>query len=198
MIMEKALADGTADQVLTAGLVANIMISAVGRDIGKCSRQFLAENNLLSYIEGSKNILEKYGDKITLPRDLAYTNGERQEVDVENLPVDNLIVDLGSKTVEEYTSIIAKSGTIFINGPAGIYEKDGSSYGTKTLWEAAAVSDAFSVVGGGDSVSAANRFNLLDQFSYVCTGGGAMVRYLGGETLPVIQSLRESALQHKR
>ena len=194
MMMAKVLNDKVADQVLTCGLVANIMFLAKGIDIGNPSREFINKNNLTEYIEVSKKLLNEHGDRIVLPQDFAFVKGKRVEVDIKDLPVNELIVDVGAKTVAQYVDRIKISKTIFINGPAGIFEKDQSEYGTKSIWEAVACSDAFSVVGGGDSITAINKFNLNDKISYVCTGGGAMVRFLSGEELPVVQALRKSAL----
>lgn len=196
IIMSRVLADGVADKVLTSGLVANIMLIARGIDIGETSYSFLVKNKLLEYIEQSREILETYHDKIMLPLDVATTEQGREEIETDKLPTSGLIVDLGQKTVKKYCSVIEHSKTVFINGPAGVFEKSESAYGTQTLWSTAAKANCFSVVGGGDSVTAVNSLGLLDSFSYVCTGGGAMVRYLSGEKLPVVSALQESARKY--
>ncbi len=193
MMMAKVLNDDVADQVLTCGLVSNIMLMAKGFDIGLPSEEFIRQNKLTEYIEVSKKLLSEYGNKIVLPQDVAYIEGKRVEANLKDLPVNELIVDVGTKTVGQYVDLIKMSRTIFINGPAGIFENEQSQYGTKTIWEAVAKGDAFSVVGGGDSVAAVNKFGLNERISYICTGGGAMVRFLSGEELPVVQALRESA-----
>lgn len=74
-----------------------------------------------------------------------------------------------------------------------MFEKPDSGLATKELWGHIANSDAFSVIGGGDSIAAVNKYNLSDRFSYICTGGGAMVRFLSGEELPVIKALKEAS-----
>jgi phosphoglycerate kinase len=129
-----------------------------------------------------------------LPTDLAYVkDGERVEVDVVNLPVDEGLVDIGHQTVEKYRQVIAAAGTVFVNGPAGIFEKPETEYGTKSIWEAMAASDAFSALGGGDSVTAMNRYGLAARFGYVCTAGGAMVQFMSGKPMPVIEALKGAA-----
>ena len=89
--------------------------------------------------------------------------------------------------------MIAVAGTVFVNGPAGVFEQPQSEYGTRAIWEAMAQSAAFGAIGGGDSVTAMNRFGLGGRFDYVCTAGGAMVQFLSGKPMPVIEALRGSA-----
>jgi phosphoglycerate kinase len=93
---------------------------------------------------------------------------------------------------------LAAAGTIFVNGPAGVYEEDASALGTGGLWKAMAASPAFTVIGGGDSIAAARKFGVLDAFSYVCTAGGGLVRFLAGEPLPVINALAAASSRRRR
>jgi phosphoglycerate kinase len=192
-MMRAALADGVVDEVLTAGLVANVMLAASGVDIGPASLEFIRASQLESYIEESAAILAEHGERIVLPADLAVVHGgERAEVAVAELPAAEQIVDLGHAAVDDYRARIAAAGTVFVNGPAGVFEQPASEYGTRALWEAMAQSAAFSALGGGDSVAAMNRFGLGGRFDYVCTAGGAMVQFLSGRPMPVIEALKES------
>lgn len=193
MMMSTVLEKGVADRVLTGGLVANIMLKAAGTDIGRPSEEFLLKNNLQSYIEVAAKILDRFGSKVVLPKDLAYVDGGRKEVKVEELPSNHLLVDIGQETVKDYFEHIAQAGTIFLNGPLGIFEKTESELGTKTVWNAVASSRAFTVLGGGDSIAAVNKYQLSDKFSYISTAGGGLIRFLSGEELPVIKALRKSA-----
>lgn len=193
-MMAAALAGGAVDTVLTAGLVANVMLAARGIDIGGPSMDFIRASRLEGFVEESKAILAAHGDKIVLPADLAYVaGGARVEVALADLPAAELLVDIGDRTVDDYRARIAAAGTVFANGPAGVFEEPATEYGTKALWEAMAQSAAFSALGGGDSVTAMNRFGLADQFDYVCTAGGAMVQFLSGKPMPVIEALRGAA-----
>jgi phosphoglycerate kinase len=193
-MMAAALRDGTVDVVLTAGLVANVMLAASGVELGAPSMEFIRASQLEGFIAESRTILAEHGEKIVLPLDLAYAGGgARAEIPVTDLPVDEQLVDLGRRTVEEYQARIAAAGTIFCNGPAGVFEKPETEYGTRELLQAMAASRAFSALGGGDSVRALNHYGLADQFSYVCTAGGAMVQFLSGKPMPVIQALRAAA-----
>jgi len=206
-----------ADLILTTGLVAQVMLLARGislgkpsedlikkknleeyieksKDILKPSEDLIKKKNLEEYIEKSKDILNKFGDKVKLPIDLAYTiSGERKEIKISSLPVEYTLMDLGKNTISEYESIIKDAKTIFFNGPAGVFEKAETEFGTKSILTAIAKSSAFSVVGGGDSITAVNKYNLADDISYISTGGGALVRFLSGEELPVVKALRKSA-----
>jgi phosphoglycerate kinase len=193
-MMAAALADGVVDQVLTAGLVANVMLAASGVDIGAASMDFIRASQLEPYIEESRAILAEHGAKIALPADVAVVrDGERTEVATSELPVSEQIVDLGYAAVDAYRAAIAEAGTVFVNGPAGVFEQPETEYGTKALWEAMASMAGFSALGGGDSVTAMNRFGLGDRFDYVCTAGGAMVQFLSGKPMPVIEALKASA-----
>ena len=195
MMMSTVLGNGAADNVITGGLVSHIMFLAKGIDIGKQSTELIQKMNLFGYVKVAKEILNKFEDKILLPVDLAYVNGTRNESPVGCLPVDKLFVDIGGRTVELYKKAIEQAKTIFINGPMGVFENEPSEYGTKAIWEAAAKSKAYSVLGGGDSITAANKYKVENDVSYICTGGGALVRFLTGEELPVVKALRHAAIK---
>ena len=191
MMMDKVLKDGTADVVLTGGLVANIVMVARDIDIGKASEDFIYKKNLGECIETAREIIDAYSGKIVTPMDLAYVESEKRfEVSVGEVPQDKLMIDIGSKTISNYEQIIREAGTVFVNGPMGVFEKAPSAAGTKAVWEAAADTQGFSVIGGGDSVSAANLFGVSKRIGYICTGGGALVRFLSGEELPVVKALK--------
>ncbi len=193
-MMAAALRDGVVDAILTAGLVANVMLAAGGVDIGGPSLEFIRASQLERFIAESETILAEHGDKIVLPADLAFVReGARVEVPVSDLPVAELLVDIGHETVAAYAERIAAAGTVFVNGPAGVFERPETEYGTRALWEAMAATAGFSALGGGDSVAAMNAFGLGDRFDYVCTAGGAMVQFLSGKPMPVIEALKDAA-----
>ena len=191
MMMGKVLSDGVADTVLTGGLLANIMLIAKEVDIGKASEDFIYNRGLGDFIEQARELLEQYGDKIVLPGDLAYVDDSgRHEANIDDLPPNQMLIDIGAKTIRKYEDVISAAGTVFVNGPMGVFEKEPSANGTKDVWEAIAASDGFSVVGGGDSVAAANVFGVSGDMDYICTGGGALVRFLSGEVLPAVGALK--------
>jgi len=194
LMMDSILKNNIADLVLATGLVAQVMLLAKGISLGKPSEGLIKKKNLEEYIEKSKDILNKFGDKVKLPIDLAYVSGgERKEVKVSNLPINDILMDLGQNTISEYESIIKEAKTVFFNGPAGVFEKEETELGTQSILAALARSNAFSVIGGGDSIAAVNKYSLANHISYISTGGGALVRFLSGEELPVIKALKKSA-----
>jgi len=194
LMMPFVLESNIADLILTTGLVANIMLVAKGIALGEPSEDLIKKKNLEEYINKAKDILNKFEDRIKLPVDLAYTISRgRKEVEASNLPVGQVLMDIGSKTISKYEYIINNAKTIFLNGPAGVFEETETELGTKAVLTTVAKSKAFSVIGGGDSIAAINKYNLADNISYISTGGGALVRFLSGEELPVIKALKKSA-----
>lgn len=195
MMMETVLAGGVADSVLSGGLVANILLAAKGVEIGSASMDFIVKSNYAEYIEKAKPILAKYGEKIILPEDVAYlmADGVRMEVDTQAIPADAGVLDIGAKAAKTYRDIICNAKTVFVNGPMGVFEKPETEYGTKAVWSALGDTEAFTVVGGGDSITATEKYDLTGKMSYICTGGGALIRFLTGEELPVVKALRHAA-----
>ena len=194
LMMETVLGSGVADQVLTGGLVGNILLAAKGEPIGQGSLDFIYKSNYGEYIEKARSIYAKYADKLVLPADLAYTaDGLRRECAVGSVPEAITAVDIGSNTAEQYSAIIHSAKTVFVNGPMGIFEKSETELGTKAVFEALGSAPGYTVVGGGDSVTAAAKYQVKDKLGYVCTGGGALIRFLTGEELPVVKALRHAA-----
>jgi phosphoglycerate kinase len=195
LMMGAVLSGGVADKVITGGLVSQIMFLAKGVSLGAESEEFIEKNNLMEYATTARELLVRYEDRILLPVDLAYFDETRREIDVKDLPVEGMLADIGHKTAEVYKKAIGEAKTVFINGPMGVFENEATEHGTKTIWQAVADSSAFSVLGGGDSITAANKYQVKDKISYICTGGGALVRFLSGEELPVVKALRNAAVK---
>lgn len=194
LMMETVLGNGVADHILTGGLVANILLAAKGEAIGKKSMEFIIKSNYGEYIEKAKNIYEKYKESIVLPTDLAYVeDGIRKEAAVGMIPESAGITDIGAGTAAEYQHYIRTSQTVFVNGPMGIFEEEPTEYGTRAVWEALGDTEAYTVIGGGDSITATAKYGKTDAISYICTGGGALIRFLTGEELPVVKALRHGA-----
>lgn len=194
LMMETVLKAGVADHILTGGLVANILLAAKGEEIGKASMDFIIKSNYGEYIEKAKVIYEKYKANIVLPKDLAYTeDGQRKEAEVGSIPAHVGLTDIGAKTAAEYQQYIRDAKTVFVNGPMGIFEEELTEYGTKAVWDALGDTEAYTVVGGGDSITATNKYQKKQDISYICTGGGALIRFLTGEELPVVKALRHGS-----
>lgn len=195
-MMEQVLATGRADKILTSGITGEIMLLAQGIRLGDKKEQFIRDRGLDIFIEDAKKYLKEYPDKMVYPADLAYEkDGKRQEISVEELPAEEMFMDIGHKTIVMYQKLLAEAKTIFVNGPCGVYEKELFEDGTKKIWQAIAASSGYSVIGGGDTVSAAQKYVDVEDIGYVCTAGGAMVRYLSGKELPLIKAMKNAAKQ---
>lgn len=192
-MMKQVLQTGRADVILTGGITGEIMLMAKGYDIGEKKEAFIKDRNLDVFIEEAKEYLEQYPEKIKYPVDLAYEkDGLRKCIPIEELPISEMFMDIGDQTIEMYEKELAAANTIFVNGPAGVYEEQNFENGTKAIWQAIASADGYSVIGGGDTVSAAQKYIDLSEIDYVCTAGGAMVRYLSGKELPLIKAMRNA------
>jgi phosphoglycerate kinase len=197
-MMAKVLSDGTADAVLTTGITANVMLMAQDIDLGSPSTSFITDRGLESFVSRAAEWLAEYGDRIQVPTDLAFADGEvRHEVAVADLPVDELLIDIGSQTASAYEAVIQNAATIFVNGPAGMYESPAGEFGTRSLWEAVAASPGHSVIGGGDTVASARRFVDVSRIGFVSTGGGALVRFLSGQKLPLLEAMQRAAAREE-
>ena len=192
-MMKQVLEAGTADRILTCGITGQIMLLAAGHRLGETSEKFLRDRELDKFVPDARAYLEEFPEHMVCPLDLAYENeGRRQEIKVDDLPSEIMIMDIGSRTIEHYSQLIGEARTLFVNGPAGVYENPLFEAGTRSIWEAIAASPGYSVIGGGDTVTAATRFVDLEKIDYVCTAGGAMVRYLSGKTLPLIEAMERA------
>ena len=194
LMMNTVLSRGIADEILTGGLVANIFLISQGKKIGQGSYDFIVKSNYADFIEKAKELYAEYGDKITLPTDLAWvTDGKRCEAKVGEIPEEIGAIDIGAETAAAYRASILGAKTVFVNGPMGVFEQEPSEYGTKEVWRALADTEGYTVLGGGDSITATEKYKLGDQMGYICTGGGALIRFLSGEELPVVKALRHGS-----
>lgn len=190
-MMGRVLGDGLADRVLTAGVLGEIFLMADGVDLGGPTTAFIAERDLMRYVDQAEALLAEHRDRISVPVDVAVVvEGSRREMPVADLPVDRLVVDIGASTIASYEAEIASAGTVFVNGPAGAYEHPGADLGTRRMWAAVAASAAMTAIGGGDTVASASAFVDLDDITFVSTGGGALIRYVSGQPLPLFEALR--------
>ena len=190
-MMGKVLKDGVADKILATGVTGVVMQLARGVRMGAKYEKWLKDRDLSVFVDEARELLKDYADKFVLPTDFAVEeNGKRREVDLNELPLDDkMFSDIGEKSILAFEDEIKKAGTIFVNGPAGVYENDIFAEGTSRVWKAVAAAEGYSVIGGGDTVSAAARFVDLNDVDYVCTAGGAMVRFLSGKRLPLIEAM---------
>lgn len=193
-VVEQVLQREIADTVLIAGLTGIILLKSLGYSIEeKYLQPLVPRHSLKIFLAQSTELLKRFPDRLYIPLDLAYEEGERKEAEVTELPGDTMFKDIGERTIAHYAQVIAHARKVFVNGPAGVFEDPLFMRGTHALWEAVADSKGFTVIGGGDSVNAATHFIDLKKINYVSTAGGAMTRYVAGRPLPLM-----SAMSHAR
>jgi phosphoglycerate kinase len=199
LMMSAVLSGGVADQVLSGGLVGEVLLWADGKDIGEPARAFIKKEGYADLVETAKELLAKYRDKIVMPGDFAaVVDGKRAEYPLGQIPADTLILDIGAATAEKFQKIIRSAKTVFVNGPMGVFEQEPVEKGTKMVWDALGDTVAYTVIGGGDSITATKKYNKTKDIDYICTGGGALIRFLTGEELPVVKALRHGSKIQKK
>jgi phosphoglycerate kinase len=175
------------DQLLIGGAMAYTFLKAQGKPVGKS----LVEDDKL---ELAKELMAGAGSRLRLPEDHVVVSelkdGAPNQI-VETIPDDKMAVDIGPKTIDAYSAIVAKSKTIIWNGPMGVFEKPPFDRGTVALAKAVASSGAVSVVGGGDSEKAVKSAGVADKISHISTGGGASLEFLAGIELPGVAALTD-------
>jgi phosphoglycerate kinase len=190
-VIDRVLNKNIADWVILVGLSANALLKARGVDLGQASEEILMKEFTQENLDAARNLLHEKGNKILLPHDVAVdANGKRQELKVGDLPLEYPIMYVGSHSTAKFAKVVHGAGTVFMSGPAGVFEREEFSLATKELMNAAVSGHAFTVIGGGHTVSAAEKFGLFDRFSYVSTGGGALETYLLGKPMPVVEALK--------
>jgi len=193
MAIKKLIDNKRADHVLLTGVIANVFMRAQGRI--KFPLNIKREDE---HVANAHALIGEHPDIFSTPVDVAVNNNDsRTEIDVRDLQNDDEIFDVGQKTIEHYGKIISGSGTVFISGPAGYFEKDDFKTGTKALLEYVANSMSTTIVSGGHLTTALKKYELSDKVDHISTAGGALVRYLAGEELPMIKSLEESARKYR-
>jgi phosphoglycerate kinase len=178
------------DALLIGGGMANTFLAAQGRPIGKSL-------NELDKADLARDLLDQARQRnvtLALPTDVVIAlqmnaDAPRRTVGVDAVPDDQAIFDIGPETIAAYKDLLNGAQTIVWNGPMGVFEVAPFAAGTRAIAEAVAASDAFSIVGGGDSVAAIEEAGLADRISHVSTGGGASLEFLEGRTLPGVAAL---------
>ncbi|MFJ7366262.1 phosphoglycerate kinase [Peribacillus frigoritolerans] len=181
------------DHLIIGGGLGYTFIKAQGHEIGN---SLLEEDKIelaKSFIESAK---EK-GVKLHLPIDAVVTaefspDAETDNVDIDSIPNDKMALDIGPKTSELFADVIKSSKLVIWNGPMGVFEFDKFANGTRTVAKALAeANDTYSIVGGGDSAAAAEKFGLAEKMSHISTGGGASLEFMEGKELPGVLALND-------
>ena len=176
-----------ADFIMLGGVVANTILSVRGEEVGRS----IISPEVIPAIKKMK-----VADiKLTVPVDVVVSKGMdgasgATAMQISGVSRDDIILDIGEQSVALFCSLIKKSKTIIWNGPMGRADVEIFSNGTKAIAKAISESGAYSIIGGGDTIAAINKMGIVDKFSYISTGGGAMLEYLAGNKLPGIEVLK--------
>ncbi len=183
------------DNVIIVGGMANTLLKHTGKKIGKS----ICENNCGDLIKEILANSKKYNCKITYPVDVVVSKSIEsfgKNKDINDINENDIILDIGKKTITAIKEIIDETNTVLWNGPAGYFENPNFQEGTKQILEIISKrtdnKKIFSVAGGGETVAAINKFNKINSFTFVSTAGGAFLEYLEGKTLPGIKALNQN------
>lgn len=179
------------DKIIVGGGIANTFLAAQGVAVGRS----LCEVDLIPQAKAMLQKAQLLGKEIILPVDVVVgheiaDNAHATECELNAIPPDQMILDVGIKTQAYYADILQTAGTILWNGPVGVFECEPFSAGTRALAMAIAQSPAFSIAGGGDTLAAVEQFGIENKISYISTGGGAFLEFLEGKVLPAVAVLQ--------
>ncbi|WP_342468719.1 phosphoglycerate kinase [Ureibacillus sp. FSL K6-3587] len=180
------------DNLIIGGGLSFTFVKAQGYEIGKS----LVEEDK---IELARNFIEKAKEKgvnLYMPIDAVVAKelspeAEAKVVDIDKIPADYMGLDIGPKTADKYAEVIKNSKLIIWNGPMGVFEIDQFANGTRKIAEAMAETEGYTIIGGGDSAAAVEKFGLADKMDHISTGGGASLELMEGKNLPGIAALND-------
>ncbi len=185
---------GRVDQLILGGGIANTFIAAMGHSVGNS----LVEADLLDVARRVIADARRRGVALPMPVDVVVAPSFSAQAPATVKAIDQvgdneMILDIGPATAQNYAAMIAKAGTVVWNGPVGVFEFDAFGKGTETLARAIAESSAFSIAGGGDTLAAVDKYGIESKVSYISTGGGAFLEFLEGKELPAVTALKARA-----
>jgi len=187
--IDALIANKRADKVLLCGVVGLVFLKALGKvrsDLGIDSEQKL--------VLKARQLMDDDPERFAVPIDVAIkVDNGRKEVPIIELPAQAQVLDIGSKTVERYERYIKGAGTVFMSGPPGAFEWDEFGFGTEHLLRAMGGSLATTIISGGHLSSALRKYGIPDQIDHISTAGGALVQYLAGKRMPLIDALERAA-----
>lgn len=181
-----------ADHILIGGGLSYTFFKAQGKEIGKS----LVDDSKLDVALGFLEKARKLGKDLRLPVDVVVADdfgphANTKVVGVDEIPADWEAIDIGPKTRAIYADVIKNSKLVVWNGPMGVFEIEPFSHGTRAVAEACAETSAYTVIGGGDSAAAVEKFNLADRMDHISTGGGASLEFMEGKQLPGVVALND-------
>jgi phosphoglycerate kinase len=193
LTMLRSLAERV-DHLIVGGGIANTFIAAAGYEIGQslCEPELVPEAQCLMAAAAQGRAQVPIPEDVVVALDVSPSSPAYPR-QVDEVDHDEAIVDIGPRTAGQYAELLARAGTIIWNGPVGVFEIDQFGEGTRRVAQAVADSEAFSLVGGGDTLAALEKYGLSDRVSYISTGGGAFLEFLEGKTLPAVAMLEARA-----
>jgi len=190
------LETGGADQVLTGGVVANVFLAASGVDLGEVNMRVIEREvgDPKPLLEHAKAVLDAHGESVMMPLDVAQKTekGGRVRAHIEDMDPSLPILDLGVDSVVAYIRAIKKAKTVVCNGPMGMFEEDAFAFGTREVFAEIGRVDGYTLLGGGHTGVLARAMGIDQVASHISTGGGALITFLSGGEMPVIESLKMS------
>jgi phosphoglycerate kinase len=181
------------DALVIGGGMAFTFLRALGHGVGRS----LVEPERIETARAALEAARRRGVQLTLPVDVVVADGldsaSGHAVGIRQIPETQMGLDIGPRTVERFTAVLATARTIVWNGPMGVFEKAPFAAGTVAVARAVAAAPAFSVIGGGDTIAAVNAAGVSDKIGYISTAGGAFLEFLEGRTLPGVAALTEAA-----
>ncbi len=182
------------DTLIVGGGIANSFLFATGHAVGRS----LCEPDLADEARAILRRAQERGVKFPLPSDVVVAarlaeNAEADVKPIEEVGDEDMILDIGPNTAAAYRAALKDAATIVWNGPLGVFEYGQFAEGTRALAEAVAASGAFSIIGGGDTIAALDKFGMRERVSYISTGGGAFLEFIEGKTLPAVAALESRA-----
>ena len=186
--IDALIANNRADRVLLCGVVGLVFLKAAGKlhgDMGIDGEETL--------VQKAKQLLDEETERFAMPMDVGVmVDDSRKDFEPSNVIAPTQIWDIGPRTVEHYSRYIKGAGTVFMSGPPGAFEWDAFSLGTEGLLRAMASSLATTIISGGHLSTALRKYSIHDQIDHISTSGGALVQYLAGKRLPLIDALERS------
>ncbi len=184
---------GQVDFIMPGGLLSTVIIAAKGFDIGDVNTAVLEKFKVKHLVGIAAELLETSKAWVNITDVAIDIDGKRAEIPVSDPRIsEHQIKDIGTKTAEAFIEAIDKAKTTFINGPMGVYEEEEFRLGTRRVFTGVAESSTFSVAGGGHTLAALSLLGLTDRFSFVSSGGGALIEFIKGKTLPAIEALAKA------
>lgn len=187
--IDALIANNRADKVLLSGLVGMVFLKAAGKVRGE-----LGIDGEQKFVLKARQLMDEDPERFVLPIDVGVrANGGRRDVEPSAVTVVTQVLDIGPRTVSHFARFIKGAGTVFMSGPPGAFEYDEFSLGTEGLLRAMASSLGTTIISGGHLSTALRKYGIHDQIDHISTAGGALVQYLAGKRLPLIDALERGA-----